>query len=106
MVVLHASQEGACLVKSGSGKADPTGAQAQERLGMKMSELVENVSKKPVPPHARNILVEVMCNDAEGEDVEVGVYDRIKGCAMLIVVPTGSLLSDSHLRKQEEGHWN
>jgi ubiquitin-activating enzyme E1 len=46
--------------------------QAAERMNMRMSELVEHVSKKPLPPWSRNLLVEVMVNDAEGEDVEVG----------------------------------
>lgn len=45
--------------------------QAQERMGMKMSELVEHVSKKPIPPWTKNLLVEVMCNDENDEDVEV-----------------------------------
>lgn len=40
---------------------------------MKMSELVENVSKKPIPPHVKNLLVEVMVNDEDDEDVEVSV---------------------------------
>lgn len=44
---------------------------SQERLPLRMSDLVENVSKKPLPPHVKNLLVEVMVNDAEGEDVEV-----------------------------------
>lgn len=44
---------------------------SQERLPLKMTELVETVSKKPIPPHVTNLLVEVMVNDAEGEDVEV-----------------------------------
>lgn len=44
---------------------------AQERMGMKMSELVEHVSKKPIPPWTKNLLVEVMCNDENDEDVEV-----------------------------------
>lgn len=38
---------------------------------MKMSDLVESVSKKPIPPFTKNLLVEVMVNDEEGEDVEV-----------------------------------
>ncbi|KAI9183343.1 E1 ubiquitin-activating protein [Blastocladiella emersonii ATCC 22665] len=42
-----------------------------ERKGLKLSDLVETVSKKPVPAHAKSIVVEVCCNDAEGEDVEV-----------------------------------
>lgn len=38
---------------------------------MKMSDLVENVSRKPLAPYVKNLLVEVMVNDEEGEDVEV-----------------------------------
>jgi ubiquitin-activating enzyme E1 len=40
-------------------------------MNMKMSELVENVSKKPIPPWTKNLLVEVMVNDENDEDVEV-----------------------------------
>lgn len=40
---------------------------------MRMSDLVENVSKKPLGP-VKNLLVEVMVNDEEGEDVEVSSY--------------------------------
>lgn len=43
---------------------------------MKMSELVEHVSKKPIPPYTRNLLVEVMVNDENDEDVEVSVPSR------------------------------
>ncbi len=43
----------------------------EERMNMKMSELVENVSKKKLPPHTKSIVVEMCVNDAEGEDVEV-----------------------------------
>ncbi|ORY32545.1 putative ubiquitin activating enzyme [Naematelia encephala] len=42
-----------------------------DRLGMRMSELVEHVSKKPIPPWTKNLLVEVMVNDENDEDVEV-----------------------------------
>jgi ubiquitin-activating enzyme E1 len=38
---------------------------------MRMSELVENVSKKPIPPWMKNLLVEVMVTDEDDEDVEV-----------------------------------
>lgn len=38
---------------------------------MKFSKLVETVSKKPIPPHAKHLVVEVMVMDEEGEDVEV-----------------------------------
>lgn len=39
---------------------------------MKFSKLVEHVSKKPIAPHVKHFLVEVMASDEEGEDVEVG----------------------------------
>ncbi|RXK40091.1 ubiquitin-activating enzyme E1 [Tremella mesenterica] len=44
---------------------------AAERMNMRMSELVEHVSKKPIPPWTKNLLVEVMVNDENDEDVEV-----------------------------------
>jgi ubiquitin-activating enzyme E1 len=50
--------------------------QVQERMPMRMTKLVENVSKKPVPAWSKSILVEVMCNDAEGEDVEVSAFQH------------------------------
>ncbi|WWD17448.1 hypothetical protein CI109_101889 [Kwoniella shandongensis] len=42
-----------------------------ERMGLKMSEVVELVSKKAIPPWTKNLLVEVMVNDENDEDVEV-----------------------------------
>lgn len=45
--------------------------QSAERLPMKFSKLVEHVSKRPIPPHTKHLLVEVMLMDEEGEDVEV-----------------------------------
>ena len=44
---------------------------SEERLPMKFSRLVEHVSKKPVPPYTKHLIVEVMVSDEEGEDVEV-----------------------------------
>jgi Ubiquitin-activating enzyme e1 C-terminal domain. len=38
---------------------------------MKFSKLVEHVSKKPIPPHVKHLIVEIMVSDVEGEDVEV-----------------------------------
>lgn len=38
---------------------------------MRMSDLVEQVSKKPIPSHVKQLLVEVVATDEEGEDVEV-----------------------------------
>ncbi|KAJ8523008.1 hypothetical protein ONZ45_g541 [Pleurotus djamor] len=44
---------------------------SEERLPMKFSKLVEHVSKKPIAPHVKHLIVEVMVSDEEGEDVEV-----------------------------------
>jgi len=44
---------------------------AAERLPKRMTDLVEEVSKKPLPDWQKSLLVEVMADDAEGEDVEV-----------------------------------
>jgi ubiquitin-activating enzyme E1 len=45
--------------------------QSEERLPLKFSKLVETVSKKPIPPHVKHLITEVMVMDEEGEDVEV-----------------------------------
>ncbi len=44
-----------------------------------MSDLVEHVSKKPIPPWTKNLLVEVMVNDENDEDVEVSEISQ-HGC--------------------------
>ncbi|KAE9406021.1 ubiquitin activating enzyme [Gymnopus androsaceus JB14] len=44
---------------------------SEERMPMKFSKLVEHVSKKPLSPHTKDFIVEVMVSDEEGEDVEV-----------------------------------
>ncbi|KAI9143154.1 hypothetical protein BKA69DRAFT_1026824 [Paraphysoderma sedebokerense] len=43
----------------------------EERKAMNISKLVETVSKKPVPAHARSLVLEMCVNDKDGEDVEV-----------------------------------
>jgi len=43
----------------------------QERLGMRLSEVIESISKKPIPPFVKSVIVEIMADDASGEDVEV-----------------------------------
>ena len=45
--------------------------QSEERLPLKFSKLVETVSKKPIPPHVKHLITEVMVTDEDGEDVEV-----------------------------------
>jgi ubiquitin-activating enzyme E1 len=38
---------------------------------MRMSALVENVSKKAIPPWTKNLIVEVIASNEDDEDVEV-----------------------------------
>ncbi|KAH8889759.1 ubiquitin-activating enzyme E1 [Thozetella sp. PMI_491] len=46
-------------------------AKLKEKYSMKLSELVETVSKKPIPSHQKELIFEVVTEDADGEDVEV-----------------------------------
>ena len=43
----------------------------KERMGLKMSAIIETVSKKPIPPHVQSVVLEVCVNDEQGEDAEV-----------------------------------
>src|SRR5271156_2032813 len=43
----------------------------QDRLSMKMSKLVETISKKLIPDHQKNIIFEVTAEDMTEEDVEI-----------------------------------
>lgn len=43
----------------------------KDRLGMKISELIETITKKPIPKHVQSLVLEMCANDADGEDVEV-----------------------------------
>jgi len=40
-------------------------------IAIRMSKLVEFVSKAPVPEHTKNLIFEVCVDDQSGEDVEV-----------------------------------
>ena len=40
-------------------------------MGKKLSEVCSSVSKKKIPDHVRCLVLEICCNDKEGEDVEV-----------------------------------
>ena len=42
-----------------------------ERYSMPLTTLVESVSKKAIPAHAKNFILEICADDLEGEDVEV-----------------------------------
>lgn len=46
-------------------------AKLKERFSMKLSQLVEHISKKKIPEHQKEVIFEVVTEDAEGEDVEV-----------------------------------
>jgi len=46
-------------------------ARREERLKMKMSQVVENVSKKKIANHVRSLVFEICCDDEKGQDVEV-----------------------------------
>ncbi|RLP64329.1 hypothetical protein L150_03073 [Candida albicans Ca529L] len=43
----------------------------KDRLGLKLTSLIKEVSKKEVPSHVKNLIFEICCDDEEGEDVEV-----------------------------------
>jgi len=43
----------------------------KERLEMPLAQVVETVSKKPIPSHVRALVLELCCNDSDGNDLEV-----------------------------------
>lgn len=49
----------------------------EARFEMRITELIKEVSKKPVPEHVKNLILEICCDDLNGEDVEVP-YINIK----------------------------
>ncbi|KAI0425554.1 putative ubiquitin-protein ligase [Xylaria sp. FL1042] len=46
-------------------------AKRKERTAMKLSELVESVSKKQIPAHQKEVIFEIVAEDTAEEDVEV-----------------------------------
>jgi ubiquitin-activating enzyme E1 len=52
-------------------------AKLKERYHMKLSELVEMISKKNIPEHQKEVIFEVVTEDIDGEDVEVP-YLKVK----------------------------
>ncbi|KAL2016033.1 hypothetical protein VTK56DRAFT_4323 [Thermocarpiscus australiensis] len=46
-------------------------AKRKDKYGMRLSQLVESVTKKPIPAHQKELIFEVVTEDATGEDVEV-----------------------------------
>nr|POE72171.1 ubiquitin-activating enzyme e1 1 [Quercus suber] len=43
----------------------------KDRLPLKMSKLVETISKKPIPEHQKNVIFEITAEDVTEEDVEI-----------------------------------
>lgn len=46
-------------------------AKVKDRLGLKLTTLLETVSKQPLPSHAKTIIFEMCADDESDEDVEV-----------------------------------
>ncbi|MCJ1287744.1 hypothetical protein MMC26_007096 [Xylographa opegraphella] len=42
-----------------------------DRLGLKLDQLVETISKKPIPSHQKNVIFEITAEDQTEEDVEI-----------------------------------
>ena len=40
-------------------------------MGISLSEVAKQASKKDIPGHVKNLVLEICCSDTEGEDVEV-----------------------------------
>jgi ubiquitin-activating enzyme E1 len=43
----------------------------EQRMKMKLSELVESISKKPLPAHTNQMILEMLAEDLEGNDIDV-----------------------------------
>ncbi|ORY64884.1 putative ubiquitin-protein ligase [Pseudomassariella vexata] len=52
-------------------------AKLKERKSLKLSQLVETVSKKPIPEHQKEVIFEMVAEDVDEEDVEVP-YIKVK----------------------------
>jgi len=46
-------------------------AKMKDRYGLKLSQLVTQVSRKEIPEHQKEVIFEVVTEDVDGEDVEV-----------------------------------
>jgi ubiquitin-activating enzyme E1 len=46
-------------------------AKIAEKLKMRLSELVESVSKKKIPEHQTEVIFDVVADDVDGNDVEI-----------------------------------
>ena len=57
------------------------GGKKTERLAMPLSQVVKTVSKKDIEPWRKALVLEICCNDTEGEDVEV-IFIFNKACRL------------------------
>ena len=48
--------------------------------GGRVEQVVQEVTKEPIAPHVKHLVMEVCCDDASGEDVEVRVCARVRAC--------------------------
>lgn len=48
-----------------------TPAKRKDRLNQKISECVQKIAKRKLKPHEKALVLEMCCNDKDGEDVEV-----------------------------------
>ncbi|KAF2838946.1 ubiquitin-activating enzyme E1 [Patellaria atrata CBS 101060] len=46
-------------------------SKVKDRLPLKLSDLVETISKKPIPEHQKNVIFEITAEDKTEEDVEI-----------------------------------
>ncbi|KAF1990891.1 ubiquitin-activating enzyme E1 [Aulographum hederae CBS 113979] len=46
-------------------------AKLKDRLKLKLKDLIETISKKPVPAHQKNVILEITAEDVTEEDVEI-----------------------------------
>lgn len=46
-------------------------AKLNERIDLRLSELVKKLSKKEIGENVKSLIFEICCNDLNGEDVEV-----------------------------------
>jgi ubiquitin-activating enzyme E1 len=49
----------------------------KDRYDLKLSKLVETISKKPIPAHQKEVIFEIVAEDEDEEDVEVP-YVKVK----------------------------